>query len=242
MEEASGVDLDWFWRGWFYSTDHVDISLDKVSKLRLDTKNPDIDFDRQRQEELDKPLSKTDERNKAEGKELWVDRFSDITDFYDENDRFTVTNKERNSYQKFLKKLEPWERKTLDRAIKEDKNYYVLDFSNKGGLVMPIILELTFTDGSKDTQYIPAEIWRRTPKAVSKLIITDKEKELVSVTVDPRWETADVDVHNNHYPRQIIPSRIEAYKKKKSTKKVSRDIMQDIKTELKKETQGDNEE
>ena len=153
-----------------------------------------------------------------------------------------MTNKERNSYQKFLKKLEPWERKTLDRAIKEDKNYYVLDFSNKGGLVMPIILELTFTDGSKDTQYIPAEIWRRTPKAVSKLIITDKEKELVSVTVDPRWETADVDVHNNHYPRQIIPSRIEAYKKKKSTKKVSRDIMQDIKTELKKETQGDNEE
>ena len=242
MEEASGVDLDWFWRGWFYSTDHVDISLDKVSKLRLDTKNPDIDFDRQRQEELDKPLSKTDERNKAEGKELWVDRFSDITDFYDENDRFTVTNKERNKYQKFLKKLKPWERKTLDRAIKEDKNYYVLDFSNKGGLVMPIILELTFTDGSKDTQYIPAEIWRRTPKAVSKLIITDKEKELVSVTVDPRWETADVDVHNNHYPRQIIPSRIEAYKKKKSTKKVSRDIMQDIKTELKKETQGDNEE
>ena len=245
MEEASGVDLDWFWRGWFYSTDHVDISLDKVSKLRLDTKNPDIDFDRLRQEELDKPLSKTDERNKAEGKKLWVERFSDITDFYDENDRFTVTNKERNSYQKFLKKLKPWERKTLDRAIKEDKNYYVLDFSNKGGLVMPIILELTFTDGSKDTQYIPAEIWRRTPKAVSKLIITDKDKELVSVTVDPRWETADVDVHNNHYPRQIIPSRIEAYKKKKSTKKVSRDIMQDIKTELKKdekETKDHNEE
>ena len=245
MEEASGVDLDWFWRGWFYSTDHVDISLDKVSKLRLDTKNPDIDFNRLRQEELDKPLSKTDERNKAEGKELWVDRFSDITDFYDENDRFTVTNKERNKYQTFLKKLKPWERKTLDRAIKEDKNYYVLDFSNKGGLVMPIILELTFTDGSKETQYIPAEIWRRTPKAVSKLIITDKDKELASVTVDPRWETADVDVHNNHYPRQIIPSRIQAYKKKKSTQKVSRDIMQDIKTELKKDekdTKGNNEE
>ena len=231
MEEASGVDLDWFWRGWFYSTDHVDISLDQVSKLRLDTKNPDIDFNRLRQEELDKPLSRTDERNKAEGRELWVDRFSDITDFYDENDRFTVTNKERNSYQKFLSKLKPWERKTLERAIEEDKSYYVLDFSNKGGLVMPIILALTFADGSIENQYIPAEIWRRTPKAVSKLIITDKE--LVSVTIDPRWETADVDVHNNHYPRQIIPSRIEAFKKKKSTQKVSRDIMQDIKTELK---------
>jgi hypothetical protein len=235
MEEASGVDLDWFWRGWFYSTDHVDISLDQISKLRLDTKNPDIDFSRLRQEELDKPLSKTVERNKAEGKKLWVERFPDITDFYDKNDRFTVTNKERNKYNKFLGKLKPWERKALERAIKEDKNYYVLDFSNKGGLVMPIILELTFADGTKENQYIPAEIWRRTPKGVSKLIITDKDKELTSVTVDPRWETADVDVHNNHYPRQITPSRIEAYKKKKSTQKVSRDIMQDIKVELKKD-------
>ena len=234
MEEASGVDLDWFWRGWFYSTDHVDISLDAVYKLRIDTKDPDIDFARERQYELDKPLSLTDERNKAEGIELWVDRFTDLKDFYDENDRFTVTNKERNAYQKFLKELKPWERATFERAVKEDKNYYVLDFTNKGGLVMPIILELTFTDGSKENQYISAEIWRRSAKSVSKLIITDKDKELVSVTVDPRWETADVDVNNNHYPRQIIPSRIEAYKSKKSTSKVARDIMQDIKTELKK--------
>ena len=244
MEEASGVDLDWFWRGWFYSTDHVDISLDKISKLRLDTKNPDIDFSRLRQEELDKPLSKTVERNKSEGKKLWVERFPDITDFYDENDRFTVTNKERNKYNEFIGKLKPWERKTLERAIKEDKNYYVLEFSNKGGLVMPIILELTFVDGTKENQYIPAEIWRRSPKAVNKMIITDQNKELVSVTVDPRWETADVDVHNNHYPRQITPSRIEAYKSKKSTQKVSRDIMQDIKVELKKDkkdTTGENE-
>jgi hypothetical protein len=241
MEEASGVDLDWFWRGWFYSTDHVDISLDKISKLRLDTKNPDIDFSRLRQEELDKPLSKTVERNKSEGKKLWVERFPDITDFYDENDRFTVTNKERNKYNEFIGKLKPWERKALERAIKEDKNYYVLEFSNRGGLVMPIILELTFADGTKENQYIPAEIWRRSPKAVNKMIITDKNKELVSVTVDPRWETADVDVHNNHYPRQITPSRIEAYKSKKSTQKVSRDIMQDIKVELKKDTTGENE-
>jgi hypothetical protein len=242
MEEASGVDLDWFWRGWFYSTDHVDISLDKISKLRLDTKDPDIDFNRLRQEELDKPVSLTDERNKAEGQELWVERFPDVTDFYDKNDRFTVTNKERNKYKKFLKKLKPWEKAAFERAVKEDQNYYVLEFSNKGGLVMPIILELTFADGSIENQYIPAEIWRRTPKAVNKLIITEKDQELVSVTIDPRWETADVDIHNNHYPRQIIPSRIEAYKKKKSTKKVSRDIMQDIKTELKKDSDIDVKE
>ena len=233
MEEASGVDLDWFWRGWFYTTDHVDISLDKVYKLRLDTEDPDIDYARERQFEKDKPMSLTVERNKDEGRKLWVERFPDITDFYDENDQFTVTNKERNKYQSWLKKLEPWERKAFERAIEEDKNYYVMEFSNVGGLVMPIILEMTFADGTKEMMRIPAEIWRRTPKAVSKLVVTDKDKELVSVTVDPRWETADVDVENNHYPRQIIPSRIEAYKSKRTKTGARRDIMQDIKTELK---------
>ena len=232
MEEASGVDLDWFWRGWFYSTDHVDISLDKVYQLRMDTKDPDIDFAREREFEADKPLSLTDIRNKEEGKTLWVDRNSDVSDFYDENDRFTVTNKERNSYQKFLKGLEPWEHTAFERAVKEDKNYYVLEFSNLGGLVMPIILQLDFTDGSQQTMRIPAEIWRRTPKAVSKLVVTEKDKVLESVTLDPHWETADVDIENNHYPRRIIPSRIEAYKSKPRSGKVYRDIMHDINTEL----------
>ncbi|MAJ68145.1 MAG: aminopeptidase [Alteromonadaceae bacterium] len=241
MEEASGVDLDWFWRGWFYTTDHVDISLDKVYKLRLDTEDPDIDYARERQFEKDKPMSLTVERNKEEGRKLWVERFPDITDFYDENDQFTVTNKERNKYQSWLKKLEPWERKAFERAIEEDKNYYVMEFSNVGGLVMPIILEMTFADGTKEMMRIPAEIWRRTPKAVSKLVVTDKDKELVSVTVDPRWETADVDVENNHYPRQIIPSRFEAYKSKRSTTGARRDIMQDIKTELKTDEDEDGE-
>ena len=242
MEEASGVDLDWFWRGWFYTTDHVDISLDKVYKLRLDTEDPDIDYARERQFEKDKPMSLTVERNKEEGRKLWVERFPDITDFYDENDQFTVTNKERNKYQSWLKKLEPWERKAFERAIEEDKNYYVMEFSNVGGLVMPIILEMTFADGTKEMMRIPAEIWRRTPKAVSKLVVTDKDKELVSVTVDPRWETADVDVENNHYPRQIIPSRIEAYKSKRTKTGARRDIMQDIKTELKTDEDGEKKE
>lgn len=239
MEEASGVDLDWFWRGWFYSTDHVDISVDRVYKLRLDTEDPDIDFARERQAELDKPLSLTDERNKAEGKTLWVDRNKDIKDFYDDNDRFTVTNKERNSYQSYLEDLDPWERAAIERAVKEDKNYYVMDFSNLGGLVMPIIVEMAFEDGSKELVRIPAEIWRRTPKKVSKLFVTDKNKVLESVTVDPRWETADVDVDNNHYPRRIIESRIESYKRSASKAKVRRDIMHDIKTELDSDEEDD---
>ncbi|AKS41307.1 M1 family metallopeptidase [Wenzhouxiangella marina] len=231
MEEASGVDLDWFWRGWFYSTDHVDISIDRVYRLRLDTEDPDIDFDRLRQEEADKPLSLTVERNREEG-DLWIERNPDIRDFYDDNDQFTVTNRERNAYRDFLEGLDDWERAALERAVEEDQNYYVLDFSNLGGLVMPIILELSYADGESEMLRIPAEIWRRSPEQVSKLIVTDRE--LVQVVVDPRWETADVDIENNHYPRRIIPSRIESYKQRRSDADdpVRRDLMHDSTIEL----------
>jgi hypothetical protein len=229
MEEASGVDLDWFWRGWFYTTDHVDLSIDRVWKLRLDTKDPDIDFERRRQEEQDKPYSLIVERNLAQGKP-WIERNPAIRDFYDENDQFTVTNKERNEYQTFITELEDWERAALERAVSEDQHYYVLEFSNKGGLVMPLLLELSFAEGEAEMLRIPAEIWRRNAGTVKKLIIT--ERELTGVVIDPRWETADVDVENNHYPRRIIPSRIEAFKSQEPEGMEYRDIMQDIKTEL----------
>jgi len=238
MEEASGVDLDWFWRGWFYSTDHVDISLDRVYQLRLNTRDPDIDFNRRREEERVKPSSIFVERNKAEGRKLWKDKNKDITDFYDENDRFTVTNKERNDYRDFIDGLEDWEKRVLERAVKEDKNYYVLAFSNKGGLVMPIILALTFTDGSAKEIRLPAEIWRMSPGRVKKLLVFDKE--LQQIEVDPKRETADVDIENNYYPRKIIRSRLETFKAK-GEKLQDRDVMQDSKVPLKtdkKESQG----
>lgn len=239
MEEASGVDLDWFWRGWFYSTDHVDISIDRAYKLRLDTEDPDIDWQRHRENEADKPVSFFVQRNEAEGRKTWVEMNPDVRDFYDENDRFTVTNKQRNKYQKFLDKLEPWERRVFDRAIAEDKNYYVLDFSNIGGLVMPILLQMTYADGSTEDYRIPAEIWRRNAKNVSKLIVTDKE--VVSFAVDPNWETADVDISNNYYPRKIIESRIEAFKSERGTDHISRDLMQEAKSKL-KSAESDNDE
>ena len=95
---------------------------------------------------------------------------------------------------------------------------------------MPVILQLTYDDGKQETINIPAEIWRRNAKAVKKLIVTDRE--ITQVVLDPRWETADVDIENNHYPRRIIPSRIEAYKSPEREELEYRDIMQDIKTEL----------
>lgn len=159
-----------------------------------------------------------------------MERNPDIRDFYDANDEYTVTNEERNDYHEFLDDLEPWERATLERAIEEDLNYYVLEFSNLGGLVMPILLELEFVDGSKRQYNIPAEIWRRNAKQVKKLLVLDKE--LQSVAVDPQWETADVNVDNNYYPRRFVPSRIEMFKTPDREGLEYRDIMQDSKTQL----------
>ena len=238
MEEASGIDLDWFWRGWFYTTDHVDISLDRVYQMRMDTEDPDIDFSRQREFEKSLPPSLYVERNRAEGLLTWVERNPDVRDFYDDNDQFTVTNVERNRYNSFLEGLEDWEREVLDRAISEDLSYYIMEFSNHGGLVMPIILQFDYADGSSEEMRLPAEIWRRSPAAVKKLVVT--EKEIVSVTVDPLQETADVDIENNYYPRRIIPSRIESFKSQGGGSLVGRDIMQDIKTEL--DTDQDEDE
>jgi hypothetical protein len=92
-------------------------------------------------------------------------------------------------------------------------------------LVMPIVLGLTFKDGSTEKLNIPAEIWRRNSKEVAKLLVYPKGKELVQVMVDPDWETGDADLENNHYPRRIIPSRIEAFKDEASKSRVSRDLM-----------------
>ena len=240
MEEASGIDLDWFWRGWFYTTDHVDISLDKVYQTRMDTHDPDIDYSRQRESAKTQPPSIYNDRNSQEGLQTWVERNPDVKDFYDDNDQFTVTNKERNSYNSFLEGLEDWERETLDRAIDEKLNYYILELSNQGGLVMPIIANLEFADGSSEEMRIPAEVWRRNSRSIKKLMVS--EKEVVSIVIDPLQETADVDMENNYYPRRIIPSRIENFKSESRSGLINRDVMQDIKTELKTDDEEENEE
>lgn len=225
IEEASGTDLDWFWRGWFYTTDHVDISLDSIYRLKVDTKNPDVDLPRRRAERDEEPDPVGVGLNKQQRLPIWVLENPGVTDFYDDNDQFTVVPKDRKSYTDFLEGLDRWERAAFDRAVKEDANYYVLNFSNKGGLVMPIILGLTFNNGKTEKMMIPAEIWRRNAREVAKLLVFPKGKELVQVVVDPDWETADADIENNHYPRRIIPSRIEAFKDEASKARVSRDLM-----------------
>jgi hypothetical protein len=238
MEEASGIDLDWFWRGWFYTTDHVDISLERVYQMEMNTENPDIDFAREREDDKAFSPSLFSERNRDAGMRTWVERNTDVRDFYDENDEFTVTNKERNAYNSFLEGLEDWEREVLDKAVSEERNYYLVEFANKGGLVMPIILDVEYADGATEQIRYPAEIWRKSPKMVKKLLVT--EREIVSLTIDSGMETADADIENNFYPRRLVPSRIESFKSSSSSRRVSRDIMQDIKTELK--VAGDDDE
>ena len=112
-----------------------------------------------------------------------------------------------------------------ERAVEEDLNYYVLEFSNVGGLVMPIILAITYEDGSEEELRIPAEIWRRNHEHVNKLLI--REGEIAQIVVDPYWETADADVENNHYPRRFVPSRIELYKRERD----ERNLMSDLRVE-----------
>ena len=105
---------------------------------------------------------------------------------------------------------------------------------------MPIILELELSNGKKERIHIPAEIWRRNPKEVRKLIVLEKGTELTSVIIDPDWETADANIENNHYPRRMIPSRLESYKSKRSGLS-NRDIMKDSKTKLKKDEKKDKD-
>ncbi|WP_235927543.1 M1 family metallopeptidase [Sandarakinorhabdus rubra] len=197
MEEASGVDLDWFWRGWFYSTDHVDISLDKVIEARVDTRNPEIEKAWSKERSKAEPGSLTVARNREP---TVVERDPATRDFYDETDRFTVTAEDRREYKKLQEKLEPEEAAAL--AFKD--HFYHFSFRNVGGLVMPIILKLDFADGSTETVRIPAEVWRRNSKAITWQYVTPKT--LTAAEVDPLWETADADRNNNAYPRRITPA------------------------------------
>ncbi|MFN2481408.1 MAG: M1 family metallopeptidase [Pyrinomonadaceae bacterium] len=204
MEDASGTDLDWFWRGWFYTTDHVDISVERVRLFRADTMNPDAEKERQRQERGERPTTLSEERNRALPKR--VDEFPSLKDFYNEYDELVVTGRDREEYQKFLQGLTPRERELLQTGL----NFYVVDLKNVGGLVMPVIFEIEYADGTKETMRIPAEIWRYNNAEVSKLIMTPKE--IRSIALDPRQETADVDAANDSFPRRPVRTRFQIFK------------------------------
>jgi hypothetical protein len=217
LEDASAEDLDWFWRGWFYGIDPCDISLDSVKYFKPDlTATADALKDTVVLVSMDKPM---------------VNAFEDISKIRNRQDtsiRF-LTDADttlRDFYWRYARGLEPYD-STVTRVNAKtgyfaadqnsklklaDKYFYELSFTNKGGLVMPLIIEWTFTDSSKQVERIPAQVWRKNETGITKLFM--KNKEVARITLDPMKETADIDESNNQWPRVPAASRFQVFKAK----------------------------
>ena len=210
MEDASAVDLDWFWRGWFYTNDHVDISLNSAKYYQLNTGNPEVEkawqkeMDSQQDEHIGVP------RNKEQVKETMTERYPELEDFYNKRNIYEVDELDKKEYENFKSKLSKEELELLNSG----KHFYQLDFENIGGLVMPLIIETTFADGSTEVIRIPAEIWKTNNFNVSKVFIFDKE--VTSFRLDPFLETADTDLSNNSWPRELEPTRFKLFKENRT--------------------------
>ncbi|MFT5646018.1 MAG: hypothetical protein ACI976_000694 [Aureispira sp.] len=209
MEDASGVDLDWFWRGWFYTTDHVDISIDNVKWYQLNSHNTDKEILVQKKWDAQAPRNITNMRNNDEKaiKETLMEKHPELRDKYNDRDKYKVSAADKKVNEDYLASLSKEEKELMDGAY----NYYEVAFSNVGGLVMPVILEMKYTDGTSEVIYIPAEIWRQHADKVSKVFVS--QKELQEIVLDPYLETADTDRNNNYYPTRKEPTRFELYKK-----------------------------
>jgi len=221
MEDASAEDLDWFWRGWFYSTDVTDISLDSVKYARVDF-NPTASVQtRFRDTTVSQPLARP-----------VVNAFEDISKIrnrQDQNIKFLtdIDTTLRDFYWRYDRGLEPYDTaryatiypanaEAVDDATRQrlaNKHFYELSFGNKGGLVMPIIVEWTFKDGTKEIDRIPAQVWRYNENKVTKFFM--KDKEVASIKLDPMRETADINEANNSWGgTSTAPSRFQVFKQR----------------------------
>lgn len=194
MEDASAVDLDWFWRGWFYTTDNCDVSLDEVKWFKVKKDQATV-------ENKGKTVTKGDLAAKSTDNKP--------TDFSQGPQYFSVIPTDNRFYGDFANRLD-------DKSIiskMETKNFYEITLTNKGGLIMPVIIEWTFKDGTKEIERLPAEIWRINETKVTKVFA--KDKEVVNVVIDPRKETADISIENNTFPKVAQPSKFDQLKKGK---------------------------
>ena len=230
MEEASGVDLDWFWRGWFYSTDHVDIALNNIHLASLDTLDPQVNLAKDRVDFENEPLILHDQRNEAAKIETRVTERPELLDIYNEYDEFTPSDREMGDSKEILEDLydkndsDPeWKKKALVEAIEKDEDYYIFEFSNKGGLVMPIPLEITYEDGTKELIRIPVEIWRKNSKK-TKWLKRSKLK-ITQAVIDPYWEIGDTQIENNYYPTRLIPARLKPRASRSNPKNLMQDLL-----------------
>ncbi len=206
MEDASAVDLDWFWRGWFFGTDAVDISVDDVRYYRMDTKDPSVETLNDKKKFESDAYAISRKRNKEAGIKFAVEEDPGLQDFYNKWDRFAITPASKENFNAFYSALSADEKKIYDAK----KNFYEIDFSNKGGLVMPVIIEWTYADGTKEVERISAYVWRKNEQKITKVFA--KDKQVVSIKLDPFRETADIDENSNNWPRQNLPSKFELFK------------------------------
>ncbi|HMU46892.1 MAG TPA: M1 family metallopeptidase [Chitinophagaceae bacterium] len=216
MEDASGEDLDWFWRGWFYGTDACDISLDTVKFAKADLSA--------------KPTSTKETTIKRPVEKPQVPRFDDISKIRNREDknitfRTDADTSTRDFYWRYARGMEPYDTSKYDFTIPArggeeltnnekakygNKNLYELTFSNKGGLVMPIIIEWTYKDGTTEIDRIPVQVWRQNENKVIKTFV--KDKEVASVKLDPFKETTDIDEGNNSWNSIPEPSKFTIFK------------------------------
>jgi Peptidase family M1 domain len=207
MEDASGVDLDWFWKGWFYGVEPVDMDLADVQWFNADSQDPSKQKAAQKAETEAKRQTMSNLRNKTDIPQTEVEKNTALRDFYDTYDRYAVTEADKKRYEQYQASLSPDERKLMD----EGYHFYTVVLKNKGGLVMPVILKLDYEDGTNEVIRIPAEIWRLNDKEVKKVI--PSKKKVAKWTLDPFFETADIDMANNAFPREPEqPSRFQLFK------------------------------
>jgi len=193
MEDASAVDLDWFWKGWFYTTDVCNQSIDQVRwfKMRKEEADP---------ESKNLKVTKGDLTNKSAG--------ANPSDFSGGPEPFSLIATDPRLNGEFYSRID-------DNAIIEklqDRNIYEVTLSNKGGLVMPVIIEWTYTDGTKEITRIPAEIWRVNEKQITKVFV--KQKEVARIVLDPNQEIADTETQNNAFPRVKETTKFDEFKRK----------------------------
>lgn len=206
MEDASGVDLDWFWRGWFFGTDPVDISIAGVKYLKLDNRTP---AERKAAEKAvyDKDQTNISRmRNDKDIPSTYLETDSTLNDFYTRFDRFEVLPEDTRSYERFVESLTPQEKQLLDK----DLHFYEITFKNEGGLVMPVIVQFVMENGEQITHYLPAEIWRMNEETFTKVFSLPVKAS--GIVLDPFRETADIDESNNVWPAVSVPSRFELFK------------------------------
>ena len=196
LEDASGVDLDWFWKGWFYSVEATDQDMVEVQWYALDTQNPEITKAESKKESDDKKKTLSTMRNQKDIPQSVVEADPSMKDFYNTYDPYKVTDADQKKFDAYKSTLSTEDQKLLGSGM----NYYAIKIKNKGGLVMPVIIQAEFEDGTTEDFRYPAEIWRLNDVEITKTIPTTKKVK--KFKLDPYFETADIDTSNNMFPRE----------------------------------------